>query len=102
MHGSFLKQTDVLVEASIVVCQAMKKLRKAKKLSDLQDSLIEIHRLESVGDDNNHSAVSELYSGNVDALEVIKWKELYDMIEEAIDGCEDVGNTLERIILKNG
>src|SRR6185437_14083580 len=35
-------------------------------------------------------------------LDVIKWKELYDLIEEAIDGCEDVGNTLERIVLKNG
>ena len=65
-------------------------------------SLIEIHRLESVGDDNNHAAVSELYNGSTDALEVIKWKEFYDMIEEAIDACEDVGNTLERIVLKNG
>ena len=37
-----------------------------------------------------------------DALHVIKWKELYDLIEEAIDNCEDVGNTLERIVLKNG
>ena len=37
-----------------------------------------------------------------DPLDVIKWKELYDYIEEAIDGCEDVGNTLERIVLKNG
>ena len=32
----------------------------------------------------------------------MKWKELYDLVEEAIDGCEDVGNTLERIVLKNG
>ena len=40
--------------------------------------------------------------GGTDPLEVLKWKELYDYIEEAIDGCEDVGNTLERIVLKNG
>ena len=40
--------------------------------------------------------------GTPNALDVIKWKELYDLIEEAIDGCEDVGNTLERIVLKNG
>ena len=32
----------------------------------------------------------------------MKWKEFYDMIEKAIDACEDVGNTLERIVLKNG
>ena len=40
--------------------------------------------------------------GTVEPLDVIKWKELYDYIEDAIDGCEDVGNTLERIVLKNG
>ena len=48
------------------------------------------------------SAVQALFGGNVDAIQVIKWKELYDYIEEAIDGCEDVGNVLERIVLKNG
>ena len=41
-------------------------------------------------------------NGGIDALEVLKWKELYDLVEDAIDGCEDVGNTLERIVLKNG
>jgi predicted phosphate transport protein (TIGR00153 family) len=102
MQTWFLKQTDVLVQATIVVSEAINRLRKARKLSELSDRLIEIHRLESVGDDNNHAAISELYDGNTDALEVIKWKEFYDMIEESIDACEDVGNTLERIVLKNG
>ena len=72
------------------------------KLSELSDKLIEIHHKESLGDDNHHAAMSRLFSGSTDALEVLKWKELYDLIEEAIDGCEDVGNTLERIVLKNG
>jgi len=102
MQSWFLKQADVLVQATIVVSEAMHRLRKCHKLSELSDRLIEIHRLESVGDDNNHAAVSELYNGSTDTLEVIKWKEFYDMIEEAIDACEDVGNTLERIVLKNG
>lgn len=99
---SFVRQTDVLVAATIAVRTAVEKLRRTRKLSELRDLLIEIHRLESAGDDNNHAAVSDLYSGKFDPLEVMKWKELYDMIEGAIDGCEDVGNTLERIVLKNG
>jgi len=102
MQSWFIKQTDVLVQATIAVSEAIHRLRKARKLSELADRLIEIHRLESVGDDNNHAAVSELYNGSTDTLEVIKWKEFYDMIETAIDACEDVGNTLERIVLKNG
>ena len=102
MHPDFLKQTDVLVTATIAVKEAVHRLRKSRKLSDLSDKLIEIHHLESVGDDNHHGAMDRLFSGGTEALEVMKWKELYDYIENAIDGCEDVGNTLERIVLKNG
>lgn len=98
----FRKQTEVLVQSTLAVHEAVRRLRKSRKLSELSDKLIEIHRLESLGDDNNHSAISELYKGDTDPLTVMKWKELYDMIEGAIDGCEDVGNTLERIVLKNG
>ncbi len=98
----FKQQTDVLVQAAVATSDAVHRLRKTRKLSELKATLIEIHRLESAGDDNNHAAISHLFSGAVETLEVMKWKELYNYIEEAIDGCEDVGNTLERIVLKNG
>jgi predicted phosphate transport protein (TIGR00153 family) len=98
----FLAQTDVLVASTKAVNDAVGRLRKSRKLSDLSDKLIEIHSHESKGDDNHHAAMSVLFSGSIDALEVLKWKELFDYIENAIDLCEDVGNTLERIVLKNG
>jgi predicted phosphate transport protein (TIGR00153 family) len=98
----FAQQADLLVQATVAVSEAVHRLRKSRKLSELSDKLIEIHHKESVGDDNHHAALSRLFSGQTDALDVIKWKELYDYIEDAIDGCEDVGNTLERIVLKNG
>lgn len=102
MEADFIKQTELLVQATKAVSEAVHRLRKNRKLSGLSDLLIEIHRLESVGDDNNHAAVSRLYSGSTQPLDVMKWKELYDFIEDALDGCEDVGNILERIVLKNG
>jgi predicted phosphate transport protein (TIGR00153 family) len=102
MPNAFRQQTDVLVQACVAMSDAVHRLRKTRKLSELKEVLIEIHRLESVGDDVNHAAISNLFSGETEPLEVMKWKELYDYIEEAIDGCEDVGNTLERIVLKNG
>jgi predicted phosphate transport protein (TIGR00153 family) len=102
MEVPFQKQAETLLEASKVLSGAVGRLRKSRKLSELSPDLIEIHRLENVGDDNNHAAVSRLYEGDVAPLEVMKWKELYDRIEKAIDKCEDVGNTLERIVLKNG
>ena len=102
MEPTFALQADVLVQATVAVSEAVHRLRKSRKLSELSDKLIEIHHKESVGDDNHHAALSRLFEGHTDALEVMKWKELYDYIEDAIDGCEDVGNTLERIVLKNG
>ena len=102
MEEAFVKQADLLVEATQVVSDAVHRLRKGLKLSELSKQLIDIHHKESVGDDNHHAAMSRLFDGSVDTLEVIKWKELYDYVEEALDGCEDVGNTIERIVLKNG
>jgi predicted phosphate transport protein (TIGR00153 family) len=102
IEPTFEKQADVLVQATVAVSEAVHRLRKSRKLSELSDKLIEIHHKESIGDDNHHAALSHLFDGTVEALEVMKWKELYDYIEDAIDGCEDVGNTLERIVLKNG
>ena len=102
MDPVFVKQAELLVEATEATSEAVHRLRKGRKLSELSDKLIEIHHKESTGDDNHHAAMSNLFAGEIDALEVIKWKEMFDRIEEAIDGCEDVGNTLERIVLKNG
>jgi uncharacterized protein Yka (UPF0111/DUF47 family) len=102
MEAVFVKQCEVLVKATATLAEAVHRLRKSRKLSELSEKLIEIHRLESEGDDNHHAAISKLYSGAVEPLEVMKWKEFYDYVENAIDGCEDVGNTLERIVLKNG
>jgi predicted phosphate transport protein (TIGR00153 family) len=102
VEREFVLQADVLVQATALVRDAVHKLRRSRKLSELSETLIAIHHSESVGDDNHHAAMSRLFDGSVPALEVLKWKELYDYIEDAIDGCEDVGNTLERIVLKNG
>jgi hypothetical protein len=102
MEPLFLRQAEVLVAAAVTLEEAVHRLRKSRKLSELSEKLIEIHHKESQGDDNHHAAISRLFEGTIDTLEVMKWKELYDHIENAIDGCEDVGNTLERIVLKNG
>jgi predicted phosphate transport protein (TIGR00153 family) len=103
IEADFQKQTDVLVRAVKALQGAVLRLRKSRKLSDFSGDLKAIGLLEKEGDDNNHAAVSRLFSnGSHDPIEVMKWKEFYDRIETAIDGCEDVGNTIERIVLKNG
>ena len=102
MEPAFEQQADLLVQATVAVSEAVHRLRRSRKLSELSDKLIEIHHKESVGDDNHHAALSRLFDGTTPPLEVMKWKELFDLVEDAIDNCEDAGNTLERILLKNG
>jgi hypothetical protein len=102
VEPTFVKQCDVLVQATQVLSDAVGQLRKTHKLSDLNPRLIEVHRLESLGDDNHHAAISDLFGGSHDPLHVMKWKEIYDYVENALDGCEDATHTIERIVLKNG
>ena len=102
MEPIFQKQTQLLVASTQAVSKAVHQLRHTRRLSELKESLIEIHHLESLGDDNHHAAISDLFVDGADVMRAMRWKELFDLVEEAIDGCEDVGNTLERIVLKNG
>src|ERR1051325_5382772 len=67
----------------------------------LLDSLVEVHDLESKGDGIYRKAIKELFAENTDALSVIKCKEIYEKLENAIDACEGAANVLENITLKN-
>lgn len=96
-----VKQTDVLVRAATLVGEAVKRLRDLRKPNGLHDKLVEIHQLENLGDDHNHGAVAELYATSTDAIYVMKWREIYDRTEKAIDRCEDIADTIEAIVLKN-
>ena len=101
MDPMFVGQTEVLLLAATRVAAAVRRLRTSRTLSDLGGALVEIHRQESIGDDNHHAALSRLFDGSCPPLFALKWKELHTLIEEAIDACEDAGNILERIVLKN-
>ncbi len=74
---------------------------QARKFADVAVACVEINRLENVGDEELRQALEELFGGGHDALEVMKWKEIYETLEEAIDCCEDVSNVLEAVALKN-
>jgi uncharacterized protein len=102
IEPAFVKQAEILVQATIALAEAVHMLRKTRKLSALQPKIIEVHRLENVGDDNHLAALSKLFENGNDPLHVVKWKEFFQFMESAIDGCEDATNVLERIVLKNG
>lgn len=94
-----VQMISVLVRAGKTIETAVTSI---KKPAIVREKSVLIKQLEEEGDALYHQAVGGLFEGIPDPLDVIKWKELYDTIEDAIDQCEDVANTLESIALKNG
>ncbi len=88
----------VLLQAAKEIEEAVTKIKKPQLVSQ-QASKIKL--LEEEGDAIYHEAVGALFRTATDPVELIKWKELYDTLERALDECEDVGNVLESISLKN-
>jgi hypothetical protein len=71
------------------------------RLRAILEDAVEINRLENVADQVTSRAVGELFSNGSSAVDVLKWRELYDHLEAATDRCEDAANVLEGIVLKN-
>lgn len=72
-----------------------------QKPKNLTQRLVEVHRLENDGDDIYHNAIAELFHEERDPLTVLKWKEIYEKLEAAIDRCENVANIIESVIIKH-
>lgn len=92
----------ILVEATETMQKAVTSLKDLSNTRRLLDYCIEINRLENAGDRTLEQSLSRLFQGKPDPLEVIKWKEIYEALEAAIDKCEDVANTIEGIVVKQG
>jgi uncharacterized protein len=90
--------TLVLVECAEALGAGVKDVRNPKSV---HTAAKRVKELEEKADAIYSDAIEALFSGRPDALEVIKWKEILDNLEHAVDECEDVANVLESISLKN-
>ena len=75
-------------------------LAELKKNSIVMEQIIEVNRIENEGDVVYRKALSTLFREEKDPIELIKWKHLYEQIEESIDSCENVANILEGVVMK--
>ncbi len=66
----------------------------------MNGSLVEIHELENEGDRVSRDAIGSLFATGIDPMVVIRWKDIFDTLEQAIDSCETVAHVLEGIALK--
>jgi predicted phosphate transport protein (TIGR00153 family) len=91
---------DVIVRATEQLQVAVAALEKNKGRTVL-DACVQVKRLEEEGDSLYHEWLGRLFEGQPDALQVIKWKEIYDNLEKTLDYIEDAGNVLESISIKH-
>jgi len=102
------KPDDEIIKQAEILFQAIKKikgiihgLRDMKNSKMILDGCVEINTLENAGDVVLRTIITNLFIKEQDAIELIKWKEIFERIEEAIDVCEDVSNIVEGIVLKH-
>lgn len=93
-------QIDVLVLAAVQTEQALAALPNMRR-ERLEPYWIEINRLENEGDRLYRRAIADLFSGEHRAMDVLKWKEVIENLEEALDGLENVANIIESTVLKH-
>ena len=92
---------DVLHRAAQQVELATKGLRNLKDPQSILKRCVDINRLENEADQILRRAVARLFKESKDAIEVIKWKEIYESLENATDRCEDVANIIEGVVLEH-
>jgi uncharacterized protein len=88
----------ILMQASRQISEAMPRMRDFK---DISHYTVEIHRLENEGDRVTREAIASLFDNGIDPMVVIRWKDLFERLEDAIDATERVANTLSGIVIKN-
>ncbi len=95
------KMAKLIVASAHELVAIMHDLRKINRIVVDNQLVVEINRLENVGDQIYRNAVQELFSGKFDPLTVIKWREILDHLENTLDALEDVANIVEGIAMKN-
>jgi hypothetical protein len=92
-------------QQAVVIHRAANKLSEAiARLDGFRDSkrqLIELRELEDEGDRLARAAISELFTGGADPVALIRWKDIHEQLEEAVDACENAADVLEAILVKN-
>ena len=92
------RQAEVIAKATPILRECMDNLEKPK---GLEERVIAVNSLENDGDRIERAAIASLFEGDTKCTDIIKWKDIYETLESAIDECEHVANVIESIVLKH-
>jgi predicted phosphate transport protein (TIGR00153 family) len=98
VRGGTIELCKVLAAATVELKEAIYAMESPDRALH---RVIEINRLENESDRICRTLIAQLFEEEKNSVEIIKWKEIYEVIETAVDKCEDVSNVIESVILKN-
>jgi uncharacterized protein len=88
----------VIQRCAAKLCEAIAQLEGFK---DSRRQLIELRTLEDEGDRLARAAIADLFKGDPDPVSLVRWKDIHEQLEEAVDACENAADVLEAILVKN-
>jgi predicted phosphate transport protein (TIGR00153 family) len=100
-YDEIIKQAEILSLAVRKIKDVVHGLRNMKNSQMILDGCVEIHTLENAGDVLLRTIITNLFIHEQDAIELLKWKEIFERLEQAIDVCESVSNIVGGIVLKH-
>jgi predicted phosphate transport protein (TIGR00153 family) len=98
IRSQAIEQAHVIHRSSVKLRDAVSQLEGFK---DSRRQLIELRELEDEGDRIARAAISELFKGGIDPVGLVRWKDIHEELEQAVDACENAADVLEAILVKN-
>ncbi len=95
------KMARCIAAGTVLIQEMIVNLRHMKHADEVRHKVLEVHRLENEADRIERHALASLFENQPDPINIIKWKNIIEVLESAMDRCEDVANIIEGIVLKN-
>lgn len=96
-----IKLVKLIVDCTLELKSVMVEFKNMKSSKTLQNKIIEVNRIEDEGDTIFRNAITKLFVVGTDPIEITKWKEIYEYLENTLDACEDVANIVEGVVMKH-
>lgn len=97
-----MKETiELLVKATSEVFDLVVEFKNFKKMKEIKEKVIEVNKLEEQADRLYEKSIRELYKTETDSIQILKWSNIYETLEDCFDECEEIADCIEDVILKN-
>ena len=101
MRPEAIEFTDLIFDCCKSMQLVMTEFANFRKSKKIDQCIIDVNHMEEKGDHLYHAAIRRLFTEPGDAIEIIKWRRIFELMEKCCDSCEDVADTVESVILKN-